>query len=222
MKSKVVIATICTIFITYSDAELKLTNQDFLGFSPLMDNTIDVCGFSAEISNYSVKGVSLDSKKIGGCAYTNYTKNGMEVKKSFNVWLSDLQSGKQQCGVEGMEQTIFSCLGKPIFLKSNNFGTQYARLNGRVINKNGTDSNRCALLEKEIGSYKKYRLVISGDNSCTGMSSYFTDTYPRIQKGYKLLRFFGEPKYQFRFKRSISNSTSTIKNENWFYMWMLG
>lgn len=69
--------------------------------SPLMDNTIDVCGFSAEISNYSVKGVSLDSKKIGGCAYTNYTKNGMEVKKSFNVWLSDLQSGKQQCGEEG-------------------------------------------------------------------------------------------------------------------------
>lgn len=45
----------------------------------------------------------------------------------------------------GMEQTIFSCLGKPIFLKSNNFGTQYARLNGRVINKNGTDSNRCAV-----------------------------------------------------------------------------
>jgi len=66
-----------------------------------LKDAIEVCGFSKEMVNYTVDGVSSGLPNIGGCAYIDYKNTSSVVKRSFNVWLSNTQKNGQQCGEEG-------------------------------------------------------------------------------------------------------------------------
>jgi len=56
----------------------------------------------------------------------------------FNIVLSSTD-------FSGMEQMIFTCMGIPTEIESDTYRTQYVRLFGRVSNKKGPESARCAV-----------------------------------------------------------------------------
>ncbi|KAL4083092.1 hypothetical protein QTP88_028422 [Uroleucon formosanum] len=233
----IVIATICAMFITFNEADIRrgsipknLALRNFLDIlcvteNPLLENIRDACMLMGT-ANYSVSRMGLDSPQNGGCVHFNHKKPGGGLANTFTLWLDNLYHGGRQCGQEGMEQIIFSCEEfSKTSIGNTDDGTKYVRLYGRDANKKGVQSIRCALFEKDEIDSKFFRLAVSGNNSCVGLAKVFSDIIPRIPKGSNLLRLTREPEYQeqkSRNSRSVKNSTSTIQNQNWFTVWMLG
>jgi len=57
-------------------------------------------------ANYSVSGMGLDSKRIGGCVHLDYKKPGESLTKTFTLWLGQFQHGKQLCRQEGTRNKL--------------------------------------------------------------------------------------------------------------------
>ncbi|XP_003245690.1 uncharacterized protein LOC100573363 [Acyrthosiphon pisum] len=224
--NSIIVATICALFITFSEADIKEGSLPNIPARvtdiPLLANIIDACLLMGK-ANYSVSSMSLDSPQVGGCVHFNVEKAYME--KTFNLWLGN---SKQQCGQEdsGMEEINFSCDEYPkTSTVNNNDGTKFVRLYGQDVNKTGVESIRCALFEKDGINSTIFRLAVSGNNSCSGLAELFEEKLSTIPEGSNFLRLTRDPEHQehqSRDRRSVANATSTVQNQDWSTVWMLG
>ncbi|XP_060859890.1 uncharacterized protein LOC132937079 [Metopolophium dirhodum] len=224
--NSIVVATICAMFITFSEADIKEGSlPSITAHIPLLENIRDACMLMGK-ANYSVSSMRLDSPQIGGCVHFNQKKTDVFTTKSFTLWLDTLQNGKQQCGQEGMEQIRYSCEEfSKTSIGNTDDGAKFVRLYGRDVNKKGVESIRCALFEKDVINSTIFRLAVSGNNSCFGLAKVFDDKLSTIPEGSNFLRLTRDPEYQehqSRDKRSAVNPTPTVQNQDWFTVWMLG
>ncbi|KAL4083106.1 hypothetical protein QTP88_028436 [Uroleucon formosanum] len=199
--NSIIVVTICAMFITFSEVDTKPHRIARNLNSPSLEFINNPC-ILMDSRNYSVRGMGLDSPPISGCVYFKTRDTTESVKKAFTLWFGNsYNNGRPQCDQEvtplsdysGIQLIMFPCVEHSSSLERTEDGTNYLRIYGVTINKEGEKSIRCALLEKdEVGS-NNFRLAISGDDSCDGLSRILILNFPRIPKGSKLLQLTREP-----------------------------
>uniref|UniRef100_A0A2S2NU84 Uncharacterized protein n=1 Tax=Schizaphis graminum TaxID=13262 RepID=A0A2S2NU84_SCHGA len=120
---------------------------------------------------------------VSGCA--NIQFNIVDSKRqSFSLWLSNLPRTGKRCrehNYTDMEHYHFNCVLKsPSPSDDTNKGRVYVRLYGPPTNTTGKVNVKCAMYENVKGNSTMFRMAISGDVKCNGLSDMLFHSKPMM------------------------------------------
>ncbi|XP_060845348.1 uncharacterized protein LOC132924925 [Rhopalosiphum padi] len=122
---------------------------------------------------YQVTVMSSNTSLVSGCAYIQF--NIVDSKRqSFSLWLSNLPRTGKRCrehNYTDMEHYHFNCVLKsPSPSDDTNKGRVYVRLYGPATKTPGKVNVKCAMFETVKGNSTMFRMAISGNVKCNGLS----------------------------------------------------
>ncbi|XP_026819307.1 uncharacterized protein LOC113557969 [Rhopalosiphum maidis] len=130
---------------------------------------------------YQVTVMTSNTSLVSGCAYIQFNIVNSK-RQSFSLWLSKLpRTGKrcQEHNYTDMEHYHFNCLLKPPSPSDDaHKGRVYVRLYGPATKTPGKVNVKCAMYENVKGNATMFRMAISSNVKCDGLSELLFDSKP--------------------------------------------
>ncbi|XP_060847340.1 uncharacterized protein LOC132926931 [Rhopalosiphum padi] len=153
---------------------------------------------------YQVTVMKSNTSLVSGCAYIQF--NIISKRQSFSLWLSNLPRTGIRCrehNYTDMEHYHFNCVLKPPS-PSDDFdkGRVYVRLYGPATKTTGKINIKCAIFENAKGNSTMFRMAISDNVKCNGLSEMLLYPKPKMSEsnnGSILMRLNRYHYYKYRY-----------------------
>ncbi|XP_022166761.1 uncharacterized protein LOC111031212 [Myzus persicae] len=187
-----VMTSIITMISVPGEAADLRQNKDILGSTPGIQGR---CPKIESAEYLKVTAMGSGSLFMVGCASIDYNSSDTMIQ-SFNLWIGSVQHGGQRCDDQvransGMKHFHFDCLSESSSpSEDTNNGPMFVRLNGIATNKGGRPDQRCALYEPASWNATTFRMAVSGNASCDGLSDMLYHPQlmiPKTKKGSMLM-----------------------------------